>query len=308
MHAGNSCAEARVNHELRQELQGPGGPLGGREVVDVVPISGGCIHQAWRVQLCDGSNVFVKSGPPEAMALFEVEADALNALHGYANAELLVVPQPLAVASLSHDAVLVLPWMELRGGDQARLGQGLALLHQSSAATGPGRYGWTRDGFIGAGPQPGGWRDAWGDAFVELRLLPQLKLLNGLGLEQPELTRLLSALAQRLNHLDVAPSLVHGDLWGGNAATLTDGRGSLFDPASWWADREVDLAMTHLFGGFSQSFYREYQKVLPSRPGASERIEIYNLYHLLNHANLFGGGYLKQSLASLQQLARLLIN
>jgi fructosamine-3-kinase len=115
---------------------------------------------------------------------------------------------------------------------------------------------------------------------------------------------LLQRLADRLNQRDIIPALVHGDLWGGNASSLMDGRGSIYDPASWWADAEVDLAMTRLFGGFGESFYRSYDAVIPPIPGADERVDIYNLYHLLNHANLFGGGYIDQSRDCLQGLAR----
>jgi fructosamine-3-kinase len=115
---------------------------------------------------------------------------------------------------------------------------------------------------------------------------------------------LLQGVADRLNQRDIIPALVHGDLWGGNASSLMDGRGSIYDPASWWADAEVDLAMTRLFGGFGESFYRSYDAVIPPQPGANERVDIYNLYHLLNHANLFGGGYIDQSRACLQGLAR----
>jgi fructosamine-3-kinase len=115
---------------------------------------------------------------------------------------------------------------------------------------------------------------------------------------------LLLRLAEHLNEHQPCPALVHGDLWGGNAASLSDGRGSIFDPASWWADREVDLAMTRLFGGFSEAFRSGYRDVLPDAPGADGRVEIYNLYHLLNHANLFGGSYLSQCRASLKDLAR----
>ena len=161
-----------------------------------------------------------------------------------------------------------------------------------------------RDGFIGAGPQPGGWRDDWGSAFVELRLRPQLEALDGLQQDSTDLNPLLLRLAEHLNEHQPHPALVHGDLWGGNAASLSDGRGSIFDPASWWADREVDLAMTRLFGGFGEAFRSGYREVIPEASGADGRVEIYNLYHLLNHANLFGGSYLSQCRASLRELAR----
>ena len=140
------------------------------------------------------------------------------------------MPQPIALAALPHGAVLLLPWLDFGGSDQAALGRGLALLHQSSMASSPARFGWHRDGFIGAGPQPGGWRDDWGSAFVELRLRPQLEILDGLQLDSTDLNPLLLRLAEQLNEHQPCPALVHGDLWGGNAASLTDGRGSIFDP------------------------------------------------------------------------------
>ena len=107
-----------------------------------------------------------------------------------------------------------------------------------------------------------------------------------------------------LNRHAPQPCLVHGDLWAGNAAVLEDGRGLLIDPASWWADREVDLAMTQLFGGFTRRFWEGYQQEWPLDDGAEQRIEVLNLYHVLNHANLFGGGYQQQSRNILKELRR----
>ena len=295
-----------MNSELRRELTAVDGPLAGAVISEVSPVGGGCIHQAWKLRLSDGQLLFAKSGGLSALPLFEVEVEALEALHAHADNTFLVVPQPMALAALPHGAVLLLPCLDCRGNDQAALGRGLALLHQSSMASSPARFGWHRDGFIGAGPQPGGWRDGWGSAFVELRLRPQLETLQGLSQDATGLDQLLLRLAEHLNEYQPRPALVHGDLWGGNAASLIDGRGSIFDPASWWADREVDLAMTQLFGGFGGEFRSAYRKVLPEVPGADGRVEIYNLYHLLNHANLFGGGYINQCRASLIELARLL--
>ena len=293
-----------MNSKLCRDLTAVDGPLAGAVIADVSPVGGGCIHQAWKLRLSDGQLLFAKSGGLNALPLFEVEVEALEALHAHADNTLLVVPQPMALAALPHGAVLLLPWLDCRGNDQAALGRGLALLHQSSMASSPARFGWHRDGFIGAGPQPGGWRDGWGSAFVELRLRPQLETLQGLSQDSTGLDQLLLRLAEHLNDLQPRPALVHGDLWGGNAASLVDGRGSIFDPASWWADREVDLAMTQLFGGFGEEFRSAYRKVLPEVPGADGRVEIYNLYHLLNHANLFGGVYINQCRASLRDLAR----
>ena len=293
-----------MNSELRRELTADDGPLAGSVLTDVSPVGGGCIHQAWKLRLSNGQVLFAKSGGASALPLFEVEAEALEALHAHADSTLLVVPQPIALAALPHGVVLLLPWLDLHGSDQAALGRGLALLHQSSMASNPARFGWHRDGFIGSGPQPGGWRDDWGSAFVELRLCPQLETMAGFDQDSADLNNLMLRLAEHLNGHEPRPALVHGDLWGGNASSLTDGRGSIFDPASWWADPEVDLAMTQLFGGFGRTFRSAYREVLPDIPGSVDRVEIYNLYHLLNHANLFGGGYVSQCRASLQNLAR----
>ncbi len=292
---------------LRNDLVACDGPLAGQTLRAVQPVGGGCIHQAWSLTLDDGQRLFAKTGGSDAMALFTVEAEGLVALHAHAEPELLVVPRPLATAQLANGAVLLLPWLDLGGRDQHALGSGLALLHRASADASPGRFGWHRDGFIGAGPQPGGWREQWGEAFVELRLRPQLKLFSGRVFDADVLETLLRNIANLLDQDDVAPSLVHGDLWGGNAGTLSDGRGCLYDPACWWADCEVDLAMTKLFGGFTSDFFSAYRSVIPDRPGAEGRVEIYNLYHLLNHANQFGGVYISQSISRLQSLSRRLL-
>ena len=295
-----------MHPQLRQELVASTGPLAGRQLVDVRAVGGGCIHQAWCLTLADGERLFAKSGNLQAMALFEVEAEALEALHAHADPDWLVVPKPLALSALPSGAVLLLPWLELSGSDQQALGRGLALLHRASQAVSPQRFGWGRDGYIGAGPQPGGWRDDWGVCFVELRLRPQLALARDLCLPEDWLNRLLTGLIQRLDDNGPRPALVHGDLWGGNAGVLMDGRGAVYDPSCWWADREVDLAMTRMFGGFSSTFYTAYNNVAPLRSGWEERVEIYNLYHLLNHANLFRGGYVSQSQGCLKRLARMI--
>ena len=156
-----------MNSELRRDLTAEDGPLAGAVITDVSPVGGGCIHQAWKLCLGDGQLLFAKSGGASALPLFEVEAEALEALHAQADASFLVVPQPIALAALPHGAVLLLPWLDCGGNDQTALGRGLALLHQSSMASSPARFGWHRDGFIGAGHQLGGWRDDWGSAFVE---------------------------------------------------------------------------------------------------------------------------------------------
>lgn len=264
------------------------------------PVGGGCSQQAWQLEFSDGRRLFAKGGMP---AMLEAERRSLEALHAWVDASCLQVPLPVALVGIAHDrAWLLLPWLDQGQGDQTLLGRGLARLHRGSAAAGPGRFGWPTDGFIGLGPQPGGWRDRWGEAFVDLRLRPQIVAARHWGLEAERLEPLLQVVADRLNQHAPQPALVHGDLWAGNAAVLADGRGLLIDPASWWADREVDLAMTRLFGGFSEAFHAAYRDEWPLSPGGADRVELYNLYHLLNHANLFGGGYRQQCRQTLRHV------
>ncbi|MGC6483672.1 MAG: fructosamine kinase family protein [Synechococcus sp.] len=286
--------------DLEQILGADPTLLAGARVDHCMSLGGGGAQQAWRLQLNDGRCLFAKRGDAASL---KAEQIGLAALHACADSADLVVPEPLALlASPGGLAVLLLPWLDQHDGEQQVLGRGLARLHRRSLAQTSGRFGWPTDGFIGLGPQPAGWRERWGDAFVDLRLRPQLQLARSWGLSLESLEAWLSSLRGLLNEHDAEPVLVHGDLWAGNAGMLCDGRGFLIDPASWWADREVDLAMTHLFGGFQQSFYGAYAQDWPLAPGATDRIAIYNLYHLLNHANLFGGSYRQQSRQAIRHL------
>ncbi len=277
-------------------------PLEGKQLQKIEPVSGGCIHQAWRLLLNDGQQIFAKTSNIELLNVLRIEAEGLRTLKNWANSLLINVPEPLIVGEFGEKAVLVLPWLELTGGDQKSLGQGLALIHQQSANNSQGEFGWKEDAFIGKGPQPGGWDRDWGKYFVQMRLKPQLKIASTWGLDIREFEPMLSKLTHFLNEHQPCPSIVHGDLWGGNASVISDGRGVLLDPATWWADREVDIAMTKLFGGFSKSFYQGYEEIWPLPRSAINRAEIYNLYHLINHANLFGGSYQNQCTSSLKRL------
>jgi fructosamine-3-kinase len=176
-----------------------------------------------------------------------------------------------------------------RQGDWSALGRMLATLHRQ---TGP-RFGWHRDNWIGRSPQANGWSDDWSEFWWTRRLAPQLERA---GLRADFLKDALK------NHRP-QPSLLHGDLWSGNAGFIGEGP-VLFDPAVYYGDREADLAMTELFGGFAPEFYAAYNEAFPLDPGYEERKLLYNLYHLLNHLNLFGGGYRAQVEATLGLLRR----
>jgi fructosamine-3-kinase len=294
----------------------------GEAVVDRSPVGGGCIHEAWCLRLAGGDRLFAKTNRADAFDLLETEADGLRALAAVAGRvgpvagpAALVVPEPLALGRVDDRSVLLLPWLEMKGGSGSGRGDGwrllgsaLAALHRCSLEVGavvgdrPDAFGWHRDNIIGATPQPNGWMDDWGRFFTERRLAPQLGWLaeRGDGLRGAD--ALLERVPGWLSGHGPQPTLVHGDLWSGNAALLQAGGATIFDPAVHRADREVDLAMARLFGGFPRPFFDGYMDHWPLPPGHADRVEIYNLYHLLNHANLFGGGYLRQAQASIDRL------
>jgi fructosamine-3-kinase len=276
-------------------------------------VAGGCIHSAWRLELDDGSLLFAKTATVSALPLLEAEADGLAALALAAEGSGLRLPQPRALGSSDDQAVLVLDWLDLEGKASPRgwdrLGRGLARLHRRSleavCAEGDrcdGAFGWPRDNVIGATPQANGWLPHWGAFFRRRRLEPQLALLAGKGVRLRRSDALLAQVEGWLGCHRPEAVLVHGDLWSGNAALTTAGHGALFDPAVHRADREVDLAMAQLFGGFPGSFFEGYGQEWPLPQGHRARVRLYNLYHLLNHANLFGGGYISQAQASLEGL------
>ena len=274
-------------------------------------VSGGCIHSAWCLELAGGARLFAKTNRASALPLLEAEADGLAALAAAADPARLVVPSPRALGLVEEQAVLVLPWLEIDGAAMGwrELGGSLAALHRRSLE-GPLRkgdrgavaFGWSRDNAIGSSPQANGWLEHWGQFFAERRLAPQLDWLARAGTPLGGAAALLERTPQWLGGHGAEPVLVHGDLWGGNAALLADGRGTIFDPAVHRADREVDLAMARLFGGFPEAFFAGYEASWPLPAGHQRRRALYNLYHLLNHANLFGGSYRAAAQATMDRL------
>jgi fructosamine-3-kinase len=275
-------------------------------------VGGGCIHRAWCLQTSDGERLFAKTNQAEQLPLLEAEAEGLRALAQVAPPGLRI-PTPLAQGLAGEEAVLVLPWLELARtspgpGAWATFGANLARLHRRSLTRAPGHtgdlpgFGWERDNFIGASPQINGWHGSWGRFFTECRLAPQFRWLARKGRSLEGADRLLERLPGWLERREVEPCLVHGDLWSGNGALLAGGGASVFDPAIYRGDRETDLAMARLFGGFPEPFFQSYNEEWPLAEGWPARMELYNLYHLLNHANLFGGGYNKQAQGVLNAL------
>lgn len=259
------------------------------------PVGGGCIARAMRVEVPRGV-FFLKWGADDVARTFAAEADGLAALREAGMP--LVVPAAVAHAGATPEApgFLLLEWIDEGAATPAfweRLGEGLAALHRH---TGPA-YGFHGDNFIGRLAQANAWHDRWPDFFAAHRLEPQAERARRGGHWQAAwdapFAALLAALPEVLPARPV-PSLVHGDLWRGNVLATAEGRPALIDPAVYFGDRETDLAMTALFGGFAPAFYDAYQAAWPLEPGHAERRDVYNLYHVLNHLNHFGGSYAGQ--------------
>ncbi|WP_415398934.1 fructosamine kinase family protein [Synechococcus sp. W4D4] len=275
------------------------------------PVGGGCIHSAWCLTLADGRELFAKTNRAALLPVLDAEAQGLEALSSAIKQgeSGLLAPQPCGLGLAGTEAVLLLNWLQLghpadQTGAWGALGAGLARMHRGSLQGHDGRFGWERDNFIGSGPQTNRWGESWGRFFAEERLGAQLRWAAASGKTLHGAEELLERVPLWLEEHHAEPALVHGDLWSGNAALLQDGRGSIFDPAVYRGDREVDLAMARLFGGFPRSFFAGYEQEWPLEKGHQQRVELYNLYHLLNHANLFGGGYWQQSAASITALLR----
>jgi len=260
---------------------------------------GGCINRGFALTGGDGRCYFAKLNDADNLDMFEAEADGLRELE---SAGTIRVPRPITSGSSGNEAFLVLEWLNLEAqGRPADLGRQLAQLHRQSQST----FGWWRDNSIGSTPQHNSPTPDWVAFFRTQRLRPQLDLARRNDapralLQQGE--HLLERLEAFFPGYYPIPSLLHGDLWGGNHGYV-DGAPVLFDPAVYYGDREADLAMTELFGGYPAAFHAAYREAWPLDPGYRVRKHLYNLYHVLNHFNLFGGGYVAQAE---QMLGRLL--
>lgn len=259
---------------------------------------GGCINRGLTLTGLDDRRYFVKFNEARHAEMFAAEAEGLTELEA---AAAIRVPHPVTRGVAGGQAFLVLEWLPLGGrGDGAELGRRLAQLHRHTWHA----FGWRRDNTIGSTLQTNTPDQDWISFFRDMRLGFQLALAERNGapgrlLRQGE--RLLSGLADFFPGYRPVPSLLHGDLWGGNFA-FSDGAPVLFDPAVYYGDREADLAMTELFGGFPADFPAAYREAWPLDPGYATRKTLYNLYHILNHFNLFGGGYADQAEAMIGRL------
>jgi len=263
------------------------------------PVGGGSINEAYRIEGADGSHYFLKLNDARHLPMFSAEAAGLDAI---AATNTIRVPRAIAHGSSDRQSYLVLEHLDLTLRGNARmLGEQLAALHRCAGS----RFGFEQNNFIGTTPQANAWSNDWVTFWRENRLDFQLRLAaeNGYGGQLQRLGEKLSeALPAFFADYTPLPSLLHGDLWSGNHAYLADGTPTIFDPAVYYGDRECDLAMTELFGGFHADFYASYRAAYSLDAGYATRKNLYNLYHILNHANLFGGGYAGQAELMIKQL------
>lgn len=260
-------------------------------VLHVERLTGGCINESFKIVSQTGS-FFLKRNQPDFEIQFKKEADSLKILRETAT---LYVPEVLQIGTQDNHAYLLMEYIQPEAPSHdfwEKFGTNLAKLHQTSSIN--QKFGLSFDNYIGELPQKNNYKSNWIDFFVENRLEPQVKLaLEKQLISRYFLNRFLK-LYDRLPGLlpEAPPSLIHGDLWSGNFLCGPNEEAVLIDPAIYFGNREIELAFTQLFGGFSPEFYRSYHQTWPLEPGFQDRVDIYNLYPLLVHVNLFGSSYL----------------
>ncbi|TVQ45137.1 MAG: fructosamine kinase family protein [Gloeocapsa sp. DLM2.Bin57] len=269
------------------------------KISDRRSVSGGCINQGYQL-IDDNQSYFLKINQASRLEMFRAEALGLKQM---LETKTIRVPQPICYGTEASSSYLVLEWLDFaRGGDNQaweKMGRKLANMHQ---VQGVNQFGWEQNNTIGSTPQINTWTPNWADFFAEHRIGYQLKLARRRGGNLPDSELVIAKVREFLQDRHPQPSLVHGDLWSGNVAILESGEPVILDPAIYYGDREVDIAMTELFGGFPGAFYRGYEEVWSLDPGYQKRKPLYNLYHILNHFNLFGGGYGAQANRMLLQI------
>lgn len=267
--------------------------------VRIETVSGGCINQTWKITDSDNKCWFIKENKPSLLKMFVAEAEGLKEIR---NSNSIKTPNPVCFGKTDNFSYLVLEYISMRGGiNQHTTGEQLASMHQKTHSL----FGWDQENTIGSTPQLNTQHADWPTFWKEQRLLFQLELAHTKGYPDSDYEaglKLSENLKTFFSNYQPVPSLLHGDLWGGNCSTDSDNNPVIFDPALYYGDREADIAMTELFGGFSQQFYLAYNDSYQLDPGYKTRKTLYNLYHILNHYNLFGGGYASQAATMSKQL------
>lgn len=260
------------------------------EVQSLSPVTGGDVNQAYRVQ-SKNQDYFLLVQPGRGADFYTSEIAGLEAM---AEAGIRV-PQVMAHGELGPDAYLLLEFIQEGHGQQAALGRMLAKLHRSQSERQQFGFDFAYQG--GDICFDNSWTDNWADFFIKQRLLPLGQAIDQEGLwqtaDQATYRTLLDRIAETLENHDSVPSLLHGDLWAGNYMFDQEGQPVLFDPACFYGDREFDLGVSLVFGGFGPDFYQAYQEAYPLAPGAKDRVEFYRLYFLALHLYKFGSIYLQ---------------
>ena len=262
------------------------------------PLSGGSISRSQSITGKDGRVFFCKENDLSFLPFFEAEALALKQIR---ETKTIRTPEVIGFGCTEVASFLVLEYIQEGASSpsgQKEMGHELARLHKIEQPF----FGWVRDNCIGSTPQPNPKRESWIEFYRKHRLQHQFELASEKGCSFDKASTLLLNLESFFLDYRPHPSLLHGDLWGGNASHDRVGHPFIFDPASYYGDREADIAFTHMFGGFSSSFYQAYEKEFPLDPGFKTRKILYNLYHELNHFNLFGRGYASSAQSSINQL------
>ena len=264
-------------------------------------VGGGCINAAMKIS-GSGQSYFLKTNDANRLSMFEAEAAGLADLDA---SGAIKVPTPICTGSSGSQAYIVIEYLAIAGSGassvMADFGEQLAQLHRTTQT----RFGWHRNNTIGSTEQINPWTDTWLEFYAQSRLRFQTDMAARRGIGSSavnSLHHLIERLADFFPAYEPQPSLLHGDLWSGNYGVLATGEPVIFDPATYYGDREADMAMTELFGGFGRDFYSAYQASWPLDPGYATRKTLYNLYHILNHFNMFGGGYGSQATSMVSRL------
>ena len=271
----------------------------GTSILAAQPVSGGDVNQALVLETGEGHFFLKINTAPVSGRMFETEAAGLAVL---ASTGSIKTPAVLGFGSTAEGSFLLMEHIETGyrpAGFWEKFGAALAELHRNAAPN----FGLDHDNFIGSLSQPNCQHDNWPDFYINERLLPQLDIAKQQTRLQPVDFQGFETLFNRLADLcpTEPPALVHGDFWSGNFLCDTGGQPVLIDPATCYAHREMDLAMSRLFGGFDRPFYRSYEEAWPLAPGFEQRLPVYQLYYLLVHVNLFGGGYVGSVRSALKQ-------
>jgi len=268
-----------------------------QKITDISPLSGGCISSAYKLKLNNTQEFFLKHNPSVSDKMFIAEAHGLQELN---NSGAIRIPEVI----MYDDDFILLEFIQ-QGNKSKKFfsdfGRSFALMHKHSSET----YGFYEDNFIGSNEQKNipvrSEKENWSSFYFNKRILFQLELAEKLGYATSELKKGIGKLEEKIEEIigtsDEEPALLHGDLWGGNYMVDEHGNACLIDPAVYYGHREADLGMTKLFGGFSSEFYNAYNDTYPLQDGYEYRENIYKLYHVLNHLNLFGGGYYSQAIS-----------